>query len=99
MIDFVRGAFGVSIRKACRAVPTCSATCHYGSRRPEQAPLRKRIREIAEPRMRYGYRKITVRLRREGWHVKSSGFVVFMGWKACKLRLKSTPARHGQAPR
>ena len=44
-------------------------TYHYRSRRPEQAPLRKRIREIAETRMRYGCRRITVLLRRDGWHV------------------------------
>ena len=69
MIDFVRGAFGVSVRKACRAIPACRSTYHYRSRRPEQAPLRKRIREIAETRMRYGYRRITVLLRRQGWHV------------------------------
>ena len=55
MIDFVQGAFHVSIRKACRALPACRATCHYRSRRPDQVPLRKRIREIAETRMRYGY--------------------------------------------
>jgi len=48
MIDFVREAFQVSIRRACRAVPAPRATYHYRSRRPEQAPLRKRIREIAE---------------------------------------------------
>lgn len=69
MIDFVREAFQVSIRRACRAVPAPRATYHYRSRRPEQAPLRKRIREIAETRMRYGYRRIHVLLRREGWHV------------------------------
>jgi len=69
MINFVRGAFDVSIRKACRAIPACRATCHYRSRRPEQTPLRKRVREIAESRMRYGYRRITVLLRREGWRV------------------------------
>jgi putative transposase len=69
MIDFVREAFQVSIHRACRAVPAPRATYHYRSRRPEQAPLRKRIREIAETRMRYGYRRIHVLLRREGWHV------------------------------
>jgi len=69
MIDFVRSAFRVSIRRACRTIRACRATYHYRSRRPEQAPLRKRIREIAETRMRYGYRRITVLLRREGWHV------------------------------
>jgi len=69
MIDFVRNAFRVSIRKACRAIPACRATYHYRSCRPEQAPLRKRIREIAETRMRYGYRRIHILLRREGWPV------------------------------
>jgi HTH-like domain len=69
MIDFVRDAYAVSIRRACRAIPACRASYHYRSRRPEQAPLRKRIREIAETRMRYGYRRITVLLRREGWRV------------------------------
>jgi putative transposase len=31
--------------------------------------LRKRIREIAETRVRYGYRRIHVLLRREGWKI------------------------------
>ena len=48
MTDQVRTAFGVSIRKVCRAIPACRATYHYCSRRPEQASLRKRIREVAE---------------------------------------------------
>jgi putative transposase len=65
MIDFVHSAFGVSIRKACRAIPACRATYQYRSHRPEQVLLRKRIREIAETHVRYGYRRITVSLRRE----------------------------------
>ena len=73
MIDFVRDAFRVSIRKAWRAIPACRGTYHYRSRRTEQAPLMKRIREIAETRMRYGYRRITVMLRREGWHERQAG--------------------------
>jgi putative transposase len=69
MIDFVRSAFCISIRRACRVIPACRATYHYRSRRPEQGPLRRRIREIAETRMRYGYRRIAVMLRREGWRI------------------------------
>jgi putative transposase len=57
MIDFVRTAFGVSIRRACHAIPACRGTCHYRARRPERAPLRRRICEIAETRMRYGCRR------------------------------------------
>jgi putative transposase len=69
MINVVRKAFCVSIRRSCRAIPAGRGTYHYRFRRPEQAPLRKRIREIAQTRMRYGYRRITVVLRRQGWHV------------------------------
>lgn len=69
MIDFVRSCFKVSVRRACRAVPACRATYHYCSVRPSQEPLRKRIREIAETRARYGYRRIHIVLRREGWLV------------------------------
>jgi putative transposase len=88
MIDFVRGAFRVSIRKACRAIPACRGTYHYRSRRPEQAPLRKRIREIAETRMRYGYRRITVLLRREGWHVNVKRVRRLYKLEGLQMRLK-----------
>ena len=53
MIDLLREGFRVSIRRPCRAVPACRATYYYRSRRPEQALLRKRIREIAETWMRW----------------------------------------------
>lgn len=43
------------------------STYHYKSRRQEQAGLRQRIKEIAETRVRYGYRRVHVLLRREGW--------------------------------
>jgi len=36
--------------------------------------LRLRIREIAQARVRYGYRKIRVLLNREGWKVATSIF-------------------------
>lgn len=42
---------------------------HYKSRRPGQAGLEKRIKELCETRVRYGYRRIHVLLRREGWSI------------------------------
>jgi putative transposase len=45
------------------------STYHYNSPRPSQAGLRKRIREIAETHVRYGYPRIHVFLEREGWQV------------------------------
>jgi transposase len=89
MIDFVRAAFQVSIRRACRTIPACRrATYHYRSRRPEEAPRRQRIREIAETRMRYGYRRITVLLRREGWHVNVKRLHRLYRLEGLQMRLK-----------
>ncbi|MGB2893686.1 MAG: hypothetical protein WBC03_12155 [Albidovulum sp.] len=46
MIDFVKTAFRVSIRRACRAVPTPRSPYNSTSVRPPQDILRKRIREL-----------------------------------------------------
>jgi putative transposase len=57
----------VSIRRACRVFEVDTSTYHCKSRRPEQASLEARIREICQTRVRYGYRRVHVLLRREGW--------------------------------
>jgi putative transposase len=59
----------LSERRSCATIAFDRRTHRYRSVRPDQAPLRQRIREIAETRIRYGYRRIHVLLRREGWPV------------------------------
>ena len=56
----------MSIRRACAVLGAGRSTYHYAARRPPQTVLSQRIREIAETRVRYGYRRIHVLLRREG---------------------------------
>lgn len=43
-----------------------TSTYHYKSRRPGQAHLEQRIKEICQTRVRYGYCRVHVLLRREG---------------------------------
>ena len=45
------------------------STFHYQFRCIDQAEVAKRIREICETRVRYGYRRVHVLLRQEGWMV------------------------------
>jgi putative transposase len=45
------------------------ATCRYRKRRSEDQPLRVRLRELAEARRRFGYRRLQILLEREGWQV------------------------------
>ena len=61
--------WGISIRRACEALRFDPSSYHYKSRRTGQAALELRIREICETRVRYGYRRVHVLLRREGWQV------------------------------
>jgi len=72
MRELVRGMcidWGVSIRGACGALRFDTSTFHYKSRRTDQAAVERRIKEIAETRVRYGYRRVHVLLRREGWEI------------------------------
>lgn len=61
--------FGVSSRRACKTIPMQRSTFTYKARKADQLPLRMRLRELAEARRRYGYRRLTVLLQREGWAV------------------------------
>ena len=59
--------WGVSIRRACEALQFDTSGYHYKSRRTGQADLEMRILETCETCVRYGYRRVHVLLRREGW--------------------------------
>ena len=71
LVDETRKVWQVSIRRACGVLGAARSSYHYASRRPSQAVLGKRIREIAETQVRYGYRRIHMLLRREGWQVNA----------------------------
>lgn len=47
------------------------STLRYHSRKVFDEVLRRRLRELAGTHVRYGYRRLTVLLRREGWHVNA----------------------------
>ena len=46
-------------------------TLRYQSTRDRQDALRRRLRELAAVRVRFGYRRLTVLLKREGWRVNA----------------------------
>jgi putative transposase len=93
LVDEVRTVWRVSIRRACQALPVDRSTYHYRSKRSGQAVLMKRIREIAETRVRYGYRRIQVLLQREGWLVNSKRVCRLYREMGLQLRNKSPKRR------
>lgn len=82
----------VSIRRACAVLQGGRSTYHYKSCSDVQADLKQRIKEIAETRVRYGYRRIHVLLRREGWAINAKR--VYRLYRAMGLLLRNkTPKR------
>jgi putative transposase len=57
----------VSQRRACGLIEVHRASCRYRRRRSEDPGLPTRLRELAEIRRRFGYRRLQVLLLREGW--------------------------------
>lgn len=66
---WIRERFAVSVQQACRLASLRRSTWYRRSRARDQTPLRMRIRELAMTRPRFGYLRIHVLLRREGWRV------------------------------
>lgn len=65
----MRAGWKVSVRRACRVLRFDPKSYRYRTRRPGQAALEDRIRTICQTRVRYGYRRVHVLLRREGWAI------------------------------
>jgi putative transposase len=68
-VAHLRTAFDMSERRACRTIDGVRMTVRYRSRRPDDAELRLRLRALAHERRRFGYRRLLVLLRREGFAV------------------------------
>jgi putative transposase len=68
----------------------------YKSKRDGQAELSQRIKEIAQTRVRYGYRRIHVLLEREGWSVNVKRIYRLYQQLGLQLRYK-TPKRRVKA--
>lgn len=59
----------MSVQQACRLAMLRRSTWYRRSRARDQTALRLRIRELAMTRPRFGYLRIHVMLRREGWAI------------------------------
>ena len=57
---------GLKMRRACRLVKQSRSVQYYRSVKDPRHDLRLRMRELAQTRVRYGYRRIHVLLKRDG---------------------------------
>src|SRR2546422_8616061 len=95
MPEAAKSVYRVSERRACRVARMAVSTFRYESRQEPRTALRLRIREIAQTRVRYGYRKIRVLLNREGWKVGKK--LVYRLYREEGLTLRHKPRRKRRA--
>jgi putative transposase len=95
LIDHYR----VSERRACQVIQISRTSYSYQSIRDAQVPLRLWINEIAKVRVRYGYKRIHVLLRREGWSVNHKRVYRIYCEEGLNLRAKRPKRRRSAAHR
>jgi putative transposase len=66
-VVYIVDHYAVARRQACRIIKHHRSVQYYKSCKDPRTALRARMRELAQVRMRYGYRRLHVLLRREGW--------------------------------
>ena len=65
-VAHLRENFQMSERRACSLLAADRKMIRYRSRRPPETELRERLRDLANERRRFGYRRLFNLLRREG---------------------------------
>jgi putative transposase len=91
VVVYVTACHGYSERRACALTRQPRSTQRKPSRRKPHTAIRLRMHEIAQTRVRYGYRRVHVLLRREGWSVGRN--LVYRLYREEGLVLRSHRAR------
>ena len=65
-VAHLKAHFGLSERRACQIAGADRKMVRYQSQRAPDTALRGRLRDLANERRRFGYRRLFVLLRREG---------------------------------
>ena len=86
----------MSERRACTLIGADRSSVRYAARRPDDAALRARMREIAHDRRRFGYRRLHILLRREGWRINAKKTYRLYREEGLGVRVKRRQKRASQ---
>ncbi len=99
MVDYLRAGYSVSTRRACEVIQFGRSTHYYQSTADPQTALRMRLRDLARSRIQYGYRRLHVLLRREGWAINHKRVYRLYCQEGLSLRTKKPRRRRSAVPR
>src|SRR5689334_681786 len=87
-------SYDVAVQRACQLAQFSRTAWYRRPQRDQQLPLRRRIREIAESRPRFGVLRIWVLLRREGWRVNKKRVRRLYRLEGLQLRMRVRRRKH-----
>jgi putative transposase len=99
MVEYLQAGYRVSIRRACDVLELGRTTYYYKSKADPQTALRIRLRDLANARIRYGYRRLHVLLRREGWKINAKRVYRLYVEEGLGLRIKRPKRRRSAVAR
>ncbi len=94
LAHWIHDRFQLPVMRACRLAQLSRAAWYRKSQARDQSALRQRIREIAQARPRFGYQRIHVMLRREGWLVNKKRVRRWYRLDGLQLRMRVRRRKH-----
>ena len=70
-MSWAQGSFAITRSRACGLMLLERSSFYYRAHPRDNRALEVRLKELAAVRVRYGYRRLTILLRREGWLVNT----------------------------
>jgi putative transposase len=86
LVEQIMQWFEIGSRRACGLVLMNRATFNYRSHAKDRSALKMGLRDLAMSRVRFGYLRLTVMLKREGWEVGKK--LVYRLYRELGLRTK-----------
>lgn len=79
--------YAIGSRRACGLLLLNRSTFYYQSRSKDRRGLKMRLKDLALTRVRFGYRRLTVLLQREGW--KAGKKLIYRLYREMGLQMRT----------
>ena len=94
MAAWFQATYGAKVQRACQLAQLSRTAWYRRSTARDQGPLRLRIRELAHAQPRFGFLRIWVLLRREGWPVNKKRVRRLYRLEGLQLRMRVRRRKH-----
>ena len=93
IVLYLENAYQVTKRRCCRLIQFNRSTHYYKKKEKNDKALIVRLKDLASSRPRYGYRRLHILLRREGWGINHKRVYRIYNMLGLQVRTKQRKKR------